>query len=272
MKNIFILLILLTLSLFAYDDYDMDGVEDKNDKCPNSLITDLVDVNGCTTKALVSPHHYDVIVGSSYSQVNYDTLEKTDTVSGTLQLDYYYKNISLQLATSYFNSDASSYSTKGMNDTFVAGYYAYKPSQNLSVRVGAGLLLPTYDSGLDNNNIDYVATANLSYAMKSFNIFGGYSYTFVNDDDIDTLDTYVKYQNVNSFYGGVGFYPTVKLYMSAAYNSGDSIYEGVQTIQSASLYAYYSFDAHWFSTLSYAYGLSDSASDHAASIRLGYYF
>jgi hypothetical protein len=36
--------------LFAYVDSDMDGVEDKDDLCPNTLMTDLVDLNGCTIK------------------------------------------------------------------------------------------------------------------------------------------------------------------------------------------------------------------------------
>jgi len=272
MKYIFLIIIFLSVSLFAYEDTDMDGVEDSLDKCPNTLITDLVDINGCTKKSLVSPHHFDIIVGSSYSQVDYNTFEKTDSLAGTLQVDYYYKNFSLQAATSYFNSDSPSYTNSGMNDSFIATYYQFRPLTNFSFRLGAGVVLPTYDSGLNNNYTDYAAILSFSYSLKYMNIFGGYSFTLVNDEDIDTVDTYVKYQDINSFYGGLGFYPSSNLYMSASYNSTDSIYVGVETIQSASIYTYYGIDEHWFSTFSYAYGLSDSASNHSASIRIGYYF
>lgn len=272
MKYIFIIFLLFNISLSAYEDVDMDGVEDSIDKCPNTSITDLVDINGCTKKALVSPHHFDIIMGSSYSQVDYNTLEKTNTIAGTLQVDYYYKNLSLQVATSYFNSDSPSYSNNGLNDSFIAAYYQLRPMTNLSLRVGVGLVLPTYESGLNNNNTDYVANVGLSYSLSSMNIFGGYGFTLVNDDDIDTVDTFVQYQDINSFYGGIGFYPTSKMYLSASYNSSDSIYVNTTTIESASAYAYYSINENWFSTFSYAYGLSDSASNHSGSIRIGYYF
>lgn len=270
-KKIFILsfLLLLPFSLVAYDDYDMDGVENSKDECPNSLITDLVDIKGCVVEALVSPHHYDIVVGLSFSQVNYTTTEETNTVSESIQFDYFYKDFSVQLSTSYFNTSSDSFSSSGLNDTFLAAYYAYKPWHNLSVRVGAGFILPTYDSDLDNNNLDYIANLSLSYSVDSMNIFGGYGLTLVNDDDIVDV---AYYQNTSSFYAGIGYYPTSKLYLSASYNSTDSVYDGGEVIESASIYSYYSIDENWFTTFNYGYGLSDSASDHSASLRLGYYF
>lgn len=271
MKKIFIICVLLLLPFYlnAYDDYDMDGVDNSKDKCPNSLMTDLVDINGCVVKALVSPHHYDIVLGVSFSQVNENTAEETNTISESVQFDYFYKNFSVQLATSYFDSASDAFSSNGLNDTVLAAYYSYKPWHNLSVRIGAGLLLPTYESDLDNNNVDYITNLSLSYSVSSMNIFGGYGITLVNDDDIENL---AYYQNSSSFYGGLGFYPTSKLYLSASYNSSDSVYNGAEVIQSASIYSYYSIDENWFSTFNYGYGLSDSASDHSASLRIGYYF
>ena len=271
MKKIFMIgvVFLLPLALFAYEDYDIDGVDDTIDKCPNSLITDLVDINGCTTKALVSPHHYDIVLGLSYSHMD-DITDVTDTITQSVQFDYYYKKFSFQVSTSYSSSDSELSSTSAINDTFLAGYYQFNPSNNFSLRLGAGIVLPTYDTDLDNNNMDYVASASMSYALKSMNIFGGYNFTLMNDDDIDTL--LIKYQNINSIYGGLGFYPSSSLYISASYNSSDSVYDGGETIQSASIYSYYSINENWFSSFSYGYGLSDSASDHSASLRIGYYF
>ncbi len=272
-----LLLGLFASSLFAYVDSDMDGVEDSIDRCPNTAFTDLVDINGCTQKSLVSPHHYDIIFGASYSASDYLTLNATDSLAGNVQVDYYYKNFSLQASTSYFTTEGNGFSDSGLYDSFVGGAYQFRPMRNLSLRLGAGALLPTYKSTLDNNNMDYTANINLSYNLGNVNLFGGYSYTIINDDDVNVVAadgnvTTILYQNTQGYSVGAGVYATQKLYISGAYNSVDSIYTNIEDITTASLYGYYSIDSHWFSTLSYAYGLSTSASDHYASIRLGYFF
>ncbi len=273
----FLTLVFLSSSLFAYVDSDMDGVEDAVDSCPNTPFSDLVDISGCTKKSLVSPHHYDIIFGANYSSSNYQTLNATDTIAGSVQVDYYYKNFSLQASTSYFTTEGNGFSDSGLYDSFVGGSYQFKPTQNLSLRVGTGALIPTYKSSLNNNNLDYTATANISYNLGKVNLFGGYSYTIVNDDNVNVVDangttTAVIYQNTQGYSVGAGVYATQKLYISGAYNATNSIYANIEDIATASVYAYYSIDSHWFSTLSYAYGLSSSASDHYASIRLGYFF
>jgi hypothetical protein len=272
---------LLGTSLMAYTDSDMDGVEDSIDKCPNTPLTDLVDINGCSKSSLIpkkSPHHFDILVGVSYTGANYVATPSTDTYSSSLQLDYYYKDFSLQASTAYYKTDASDgYSESGMNDSFVGMAYNFHPSKALSLRLGIGALLPTYDTILNNNNTDYVASLNASYTLKNFNIFAGYVYTQVNDDDVSvtlsdgTVYNYL-YNNTNAYSGGVGYYFTSKFYLSGAYNQTQSIYSGVDDAKTLSAYAYYGIDTHWFMNFSYAYGLNDVASDHAASIKLGYYF
>ena len=277
--------LLCTVSLLAYSDFDLDGVDDTIDRCPNTSMTELVDIHGCTIKNLENEHHFDIILGASYSQIDPTTQEKTDTLTTSLQADYYYKNFSLQASTAYFNSE-SSISSSGQTDSFVGAYYQLHPLDALTLRLGGGLLLPTYDAGYDNNNMDYTASASVSYLFNNMNIFGSYSYTIINDDDANYLDVdgnavTIAYQDTNGFNIGAGIYPTARLYTSLAYNSSDSIYSAISTIdgtdsvealQTASAYLFYTIDTHWFTTLSYAYGLSDSASDHFAAVRLGYYF
>lgn len=271
MKKMFLLIIMgiFSANLFAYSDLDMDGVDDSIDKCPNTPFTDLVDINGCSKQSLVSPSHFDIIIGANYVGANYSSLNQTDTYSSSLQMDYYYKNFSLQAITSYYTTSGNGYSLDGLNDSFIGASYRLQPLQNLSVRLGAGALLPTYKTSLNNNNTDYTASLNLSYALGKANIFGGYSFTVINDDNIAGT---VTYQNTNAFNAGLGYYFTNKLYLSGAYNTSDSIYTGVEKIRSVSAYGYYSMTDHWFTTLSYAYGLSNSTSDNVASVKLGYYF
>jgi len=283
MKRVLMLLMLgfASSSLMAYSDSDMDGVENSADQCPNTPLMDLVDIKGCPIKKLTpnkkSKSHYDIIVGANYSGSDYVSTPSTSTYSQSVQLDYYYKNFSLQASTSYYETDSSDYSDSGMNDSFVGMAYNLHPTKALTVRLGAGALLPTYDTSLNNNNTDYTASANVSYAMGKMNIFAGYIYTWINDDDVTvTLSDGSKYSylynNTNAYSIGAGYYITNKFYMSGAYNSTESIYVGADNADTASVYCYYSMTSHWFMNGSYAYGLSDSASDNAVSIRLGYYF
>lgn len=264
-----LLFLLTSMTLFAYTDSDMDGVEDKVDQCPNTLFSELVDINGCTVKKLKDEHHFDIIYGINFSQANYTTTEETDTTTQTLQVDYYYKNYSLQVSSSYYSYKSDTYDNSGMNDLFIGGYYKLNNTGNLNLRLGAGIILPTYDSTLNNNNTDYTASINASYTLNNINLFAGHSYTIVNDDDIAGL---VSYKNTNSMSVGLGFYPMTNLYTSVSYNSSDSIYKDIEDIRTASLYAFYSIDANWFTSLSYSSGLSDSASDNSLSLRVGYYF
>jgi hypothetical protein len=261
-----LLLLALQLTLFAYSDYDLDGVSDEADRCPNTPFSELVDANGCTTSLTKSAHNFTLIYGINFSQVDYSD---TDTLAQNFQLDYYYKNFSLELSTSYYDSQSTSFNDSGTNDSFVGAYYRYVVLKNITINTGLGLILPTYDTELNNNNTDYTGMISASYALDEMNLFVGYNYTNVNDDD---LGTDIIYQDTNSYSMGVGFYPTQKLYLSTSYFSSDSIYKGEETIETVSFYSYYLLNEKYFTTLSYAHGLSDSASDNYMSLRVGYKF
>ncbi len=267
--RIFLLSMMTVSALLAYTDSDLDGVLDEADQCPNTPITEMVDIKGCSLQPLESEHRYDIIVGESFSQINYNTNEKTDTYATTLQLDYFYKNFSLQALSAYYSSESASYSSSGITDTTLAAYYLIPVSEDFRIRLGAGVVLPTFDSTLNNNNTDYIGSISATYSMNRVNLFGGYNFTQINDDDIPNL---VTYQNTNAYSGGIGYYLTPKWYASTACYQANGIYEGIEDIKNISLYNFYSLDKNWFTSLNYAYGLSDSTSDHAVSIRLGYSF
>lgn len=278
MKKIFLVIsLLLYTTLFSYIDSDFDGVDDAVDRCPNTPFMELVDINGCTTMSLISPHNFDIIIGTSYSDSDYQTLNQIDTTSSSLQVDYYYKKFSLQVSTSYFKTKGSGYQDSGLYDSFLGASYQFELLKELSLRVGTGIIIPTYKTSLNNNKMDYVGTLNFSYTLSSFNIFGGYSYTMINDDDItiiynsNTVQN-IKYQNTNAFNAGIGYYFTNSFYANISFNSSSSVYATSEDIQTSSVYLYYTVDEHWFSTFSYAKGISASASKNYASLRFGYFF
>lgn len=265
LKKALIFLVATSLSLSAYSDYDMDGVDDDNDQCPNTPFNELVDIKGCTIKTLKSQEHFDIIYGLSFSEADYTTTTKSDTISQLLQIDYYYQNFSLQASSSYYDSKNDS----GLNDSFIGAYYKLSAENELTLRFGVGAIIPTYDTELNNNNMDFIGSVSFSYLLDSINLFGGYSYTVVNDDDVLGI---VSYQDTNSYSGGIGFYTLKNLYLSASYGNSDSIYKGIEAIKTLSAYGFYSIDKNWFTSLSYTYGLSESASDNSLALRLGYYF
>ncbi|WP_457744912.1 DUF3187 domain-containing protein [Sulfurimonas sp.] len=267
----------LATSLFAYSDSDMDGVSDALDKCPNTPLTDLVNISGCPIKSLSvskkSMSHADIIVGANYSGSNFSSLNPSDTYGASLQVDYYYGNFSLQASTSVYQTNSSGYNENGLNDSFVGAAYNIKPTKSFTLRLGAGAILPTYNSSLNNNKTDYTASLSLNYLLlQKVNIFGGYSYTMINDTDVVDANNNYRYQDTNAYSAGVGYYFTSKFYMSGAYNLSNSIYVNVADIKTASTYGYYSINKNLFLTFSYAYGLSDTASQNAFSIKIGRYF
>jgi len=278
----FTLSALLSSALMAYSDSDMDGVEDSLDKCPNTPFTDLVNSNGCSIKKLspkINYHHFDIIVGANYTGSNLVNSPAIDNYSASLQADYYYKDFSLQATTSYYTVDSSDgHNTHGMNDSYVGAAYTLHPIKDLSLRFGAGVLLPTYDNSLNNNKTDYSASVNVSYMLDKVNLFGTYIYTNINDDDVtvylsDGSSYNILYNDTNAYSLGLGYYFTNSFYLSGAYNQTQSIYKNITTdAKTLSTYIYYGIDKHWFVNLAYAYGISDTASDHAASVKLGYFF
>jgi len=275
MKQIIFLILISAASLFAYADNDLDGVEDSLDRCPNSAMTDIVDIQGCPLKSLVSEHHFDIIVGASYEEErDIEFVDKIRTTTESLQIDYYYKNFSLQMMSSYYQTDIdydgtlSDTDDSGMNDTTIAAFYQVLATPSFAVRLGAGVILPTYDSSLDNESTDYLASINLSYAFDDFSVFGGYTYTIINDDDVG----FIQYQDTNAISGGVGYYISPEIYASLSYFRSDSIYKDVDDTESASAYVFYSLTPNWFTTVSYSKGFSDPTSDDYVALRVGYYF
>jgi hypothetical protein len=264
MKFSLFLILALAANVFAYTDTDMDGVDDAQDRCPNTPMDELVNTQGCTLTSL--KHQYDIIVGGGYSQLNYANNAKDDTFTATLQADYYNQNFSAQILSSHYTSNNDS----GMNDTLIAGYYQIPLSDLLSVNLGGGILLPTYETGYDNEATDYMGSIGLTFLVKpQVALVAGYSYTFVNDNDVDGI---LNYQNTPAYYLGANYLIDSKLSVGGVYQYSESIYRDVEAIKKVSGFGMYRFDSHWFTNATYSYGLSDSASDHSIDLRIGYSF
>ncbi len=65
----------------------------------------------------------DVVIGANYSDINYNTMEKSDTLTTTFQADFYRGIMSAQILTSYFRSDDTNMDDRGWGDTQVGLYF-----------------------------------------------------------------------------------------------------------------------------------------------------
>ena len=252
----------LTSSLVAYVDSDMDGVPDKNDKCANTPLTELVDLSGCTIETLVSPHHFDIVLGQSYSTDTNSTLNLS-----SLRVDYYYKKWSLQLATSYYDNRYLTEKTSGQNDSYLNLFYLFNPIENFSLNMGGGIVFPTYESA--DNEIDYTASLYGRYQWNDLSLILGVGYGKTGDSSSENI---ISYNNTLSFNSSLGYSWNKKLYTSIGYAKVNSIFEDSDDLETLSLYTYYGINEHWFTNLNYRYGFLSNDSRQTIGVNLGYYW
>lgn len=265
-KLLLFLSIMVSTPLFAYSDMDMDGVDDQDDHCPHTPFSTLVNTQGCAVKSLTSEHHFDLILGGGYSQLNYASNQQADTLTTTLQADYYTQKFSAQIvASSYTSSDE-----RGLNDTVIAAFYQIPLSSELSLRVGGGVILPTYKTGYSNEEADYMGSLDVTYLITPKTaLSSGYSHTIVNDQNVPNV---LLYQDTDGYYASILYFMDQQLSLGTSYTRSDTIYRDVEPIKKISAYGTIRFDSHWFVNGIYSYGLSDSTSDYTVDFRLGYYF
>ena len=263
-------LLIFTLStsmLFAYsnNDWDWDGVDDKDDKCPYSQFSDLVDKNGCKVSSTQSEHHFDVLLGVSQVKSN-----EYDNTTSSLQLDYYYKDFSFSLSNAQYDYESSEYdySDDGQSDYYLSAKYKLKPTDKLSVYLKGGAIIPA-NSDVENNNVDYFISPSLSYQLQEdWSLFGGVNYTFIQNDDTNTTE----YQNSLSSYLGVSYRPTYNSSLSLLYSRNSLMYKDEDDTDFAYLTGSYYFNENWFGVLNFGQELSGDNKEQYSSVQVGYYF
>jgi hypothetical protein len=263
-----LLLFFATLTLgMAYMDSDIDGVDDMYDKCPQTQLSDLVDYDGCSINSDAKELHFDIIFGMGFSQTNYTSQESADTITTFVQSDFYMDNVTLQAVISRYYSDTQDGS--GWDDATLSLFYKLPTTETFSLNLLTALIFPTYKSSYGNEALDYRAGFDFSYFADEKNyLFGGYNYTFVNDSDFG----YITYQNTQSLHIGIAHKPSSDNSYTLSYTTQESIYRDIAAIQTLGVGYSLDMDRHWFMGAYYDYGLSDSASKHAFSLSIGYFF
>lgn len=269
MKKVALMTGLLLSQLYGYSDADWDGVEDAFDRCHQTPLSDLVDMDGCTILKTEKALHYSIIGGVGYSKINYASQEKADTTTVSVEVNVYRDRWQLQGSISRYNASSENINESGMDDSTLNLLYRYPLSEQLSVTPGIGVIFPTYKTGYGNEAKDYTLFASMEYQFSSALYgFAGYGYTWVNDEDTPIA----TYQNNTALYTGLAYALKAGQEWNVHYNSNDTIYRESDAARTIGIGFFSQLTPHWFVNGTYDYGLSDSAGDHSWNLRIGYYF
>ncbi|MGE0738239.1 hypothetical protein [Sulfurimonas sp.] len=265
---LFIFFITATLGL-AYIDNDIDGVEDAYDQCLQTPLSDLVDFKGCSLNTNSQMFHYDIVFGMGFSQTNYTLQEKTNTITSYIQSDFYFDKTTLQIVASRYYSKVKEGDENGWDDTTFTVFHQLYSTDFFHLNFLTALIFPTYKNIYHNEALDYKVGFDFRYILDDTNsLFGGYSYTAVNDSDFQSI----LYQDTQAF--DIKFAHTIdfKKTYTLSYTFNESIYKSIPPIQTVGIGYAIDINEHWFVGGYYDYGLSTSASQHAFSLSVGYFY
>jgi|GEM_PF-1356100 len=115
-RYIGVILIIASNSIFAYQDSDIDGVDDSIDLCLNTPFDELVDINGCSKSQKPQKNrkyygHLTLKVGVDF----YKDSDYEDDESINLYANYRYKNWDISVSNSHSISTDNSYNE---NDSY----------------------------------------------------------------------------------------------------------------------------------------------------------
>jgi len=283
MKKIVTIVLLCAMQAYAFQDYDIDGVEDSNDRCANTPFDTTVDKYGCP-KVTDKKKYFGKFMLSIGTQILKDEIYK-DTNALSLIANYRYKDFDITLSNIQ-STTMGSYVENNFHDTediyLGIGYSVLFERSSLKVSVGTRFLsssnhetnsskVPRGEGrgrgrGKGKQN-DYYSSLNYSYQIntaQNFFLFGAYTLTG---------DTPAKnYENYGSFSVGTGYSITRAFYSSIAYNYVGSIYANVEAEQSLSLFGNYRFNENLFASATYRYSLDEISYDHSLLLLLGVVF
>jgi hypothetical protein len=247
-----VLVLVTTTVCHAYSDYDVDGVEDSIDECPNTPFDILVNEQGCEE-------------GSTYKgifTVLAGTISAIDAQSDNLtnaQVFFNYRYHDWDVSLSTF-SQLQNIIDEVPNTYYVTTGYHYAVSNELQAKVSLG----TKQSSLQN---DYYMTLNMDYGVSlNQNLFLFYSYTIAQDSAQD------EYANFNTLSLGTGRTLTDYWYSSISYDFSGASLENSGDYQSLSWANTFALSTKYYFLTNYSYGLSSGASDHTISIQFGVKF
>jgi hypothetical protein len=227
-------------------DNDFDGVEDINDKCPNTSFLDTVDIDGCPNNRLYLgkislEYEYQVQNSDNKSYIN------------SYLIDVDYKKYLFSYFKSYIKIDSTSYTG---DDYFSFGYMFNKVLYTNKTYIG--IKKANNISELSTNEDDYFINTTFDYTFKQ-NILYSLFFQYTNTNETD----YFTYNISSSYY--------IKNYQYIFdYTNSGSSNKTINKYQDIKLSFLYNFKNNFYTKLFYTKSLISSTNNLGFTI--GYNF
>ncbi len=272
-------------TIHAFQDQDLDGIEDKYDICPNTPFDAKVDRFGCAVipkqiQQARANQHLTLSIGTTLLRdTRYD-----DDSSLNFYANYQFShwNVSVSNTRSMTNTDYNEDYINSDNDIYLSiGYTIYMPNTLFKFSLGSKITsdsenndkqkkYPAFSNDYETQNLneerdnDYFGAINLDHFItKRQDVFLYYSYT--NSGDSSVYD----YEDYSSFSVGSGYQVTPSFYSALSYNYTGSIYQDGDPQENITWFNNYSFNKNFFITGSYSYALDDYSYENTYTISLG---
>ena len=253
-------MLLMVVTLNAFNDDDIDGVANSQDLCPNTSFDDIVDEDGCPQNQN-DRGEITLILGSNF---NHDVVTTTDY---TFFTNYHTHAWDFSIYSSQQEIlDSNNNTSQSAGDLYLSTGYSIN-QEKLYSKLTLGTKLATGSSEISTQERDYFATLSLSYLIKpKIALLSSLSYTLTGDS------SETSYRNSLGYTLGVGSDINEQWYSSLSYQNSTSIYENSENFQALSWYNSYNFSKHFFGTLTYGRGFDNLSYKQTISVGLGVTF
>ncbi len=241
-------------AVYAFQDSDLDGVEDSKDQCPNTPILELVDARGCPIKERKWKLY--LRAGAGFAK-----LRRTTLTYSLLSLAISYRSLYASLTTKYYIQGGTGKKPGVGNSSLFIGYSHFL-TKKLYTLPGVRVKIPTGAKQYSDGKVDISPSIVLDYLFNSFDVFLYTGYTLRGNK---------RLKNTLSLSGGIGKGITDDLYLSLSYDLYQSAYRSGYN-KYVSIFTLYNINRHFYTTLSYSYGINKEATDHSATLRIGIRF
>jgi len=250
-----LLLFLIFIKVYGWEDSDMDGVSNIDDLCPNTSFEYIVDKKGCPINGNIGK--LSLILGT-----NINRYDNSTTQDYSFSLNYLYKlwSISIYSSQDYIDDTIS----KG--DLYLSFYYNII-GEKLITKLSMGIKFATGNDEISTGENDYFTSINFKYLLSNdITLLSTISYTITGD----TKDK--SYKNPIGYSLGLGYSINNKWDIALSYQNSNSIYEDSQNYSAISISSSYTINSNIWASLGYTKGLDELSYDDIFSFKIGINF
>jgi len=238
--------------VYAYSDYDVDGVDDSIDLCPNTPFTLTVDEKGCE-EGRVYRGTLTFLTGIISSTDN----DTDDTSNLLFALNYRYNEWELSLSTL---NDITNTASDTSGTFYISSGYYVQFSDRLQLKFSLGTKQWSQQD-------EYYVTGSMDYRINEMqNLFLLYNYSTADGSSAQ------KYNQSHAFSLGSGRALSGYWYSALSYDFSQTDSVESEVYRALSWSNTVAFSSGCFILANYSYGLSQGAFDHTFSLQFGIHF